>query len=217
MRLSIFLTLFVSVVFSQFLMAESELPSCFHISSDQDGDGFGYENAASCVVDDSTRSIAEPGLCVDENADGYGWNGVESCPVEVVSNPDCEDTLPVGDGWGWDGIAPCRVVPQRLVAISELEIIKSHLRHVEEITLKEAAFYCPDTDETFTLKINSVLERYVGQGFVEAGMWSTGLYDRDNIVHVGFSRIDRYHFIIQEEGVQLKRYFGDVLCTWFAE
>ena len=70
--------------------AESR-PDCISAASDADGDGFGWENDATCLV------VAESGQC--ENRGGYpwGWNPVAlaSCRLDepVVA---CTDTD--GDG-----------------------------------------------------------------------------------------------------------------------
>jgi len=193
------------------LFAQSELPSCFHSASDQDGDGFGYENSMSCVVDETTRSVFEPNLCIDENGDGYGWDGLKTCVVEVAVNPDCEDTDPVGDGWGWNGSQSCTVVAQVPDAISELELLKDRLIDVDDRD-KSAVFYCPSTDETVRLNIYSTAYFYIGEDYIGDGMWSTGLYDKDNIVWVKFNG-RRRAFGFQEQGI----IFGSVRCDWLSD
>jgi len=81
------------------LVANDQLPVCFHAASDQDGDGFGFEDGSSCLVDQTTRDLTEPNVCIDEDGDGYGWDGVDTCRVDIVPIAGCEDTDPVGDGW----------------------------------------------------------------------------------------------------------------------
>ena len=38
----------------------ADFPSCTQILSYQDGDGFGYENSQTCVVDDTTSFVPVP-------------------------------------------------------------------------------------------------------------------------------------------------------------
>lgn len=199
--------------------ASTSLPTCFHILSDQDGDGFGYENSTSCIVDDSTRSLAEPNLCIDDNADGYGWNGIETCLVEIPINPNCEDTEPTGDGWGWNGSESCRVVPLPTETISELEIIKSRLVDIPSRTGfgRIAAFYCASTDETVFLKISGFMEYFIGEESITEGTWTTGLYDKDNSILIQFASQDVFPFPFSRilfDGDEVL--FGNTLasCTW---
>ena len=69
---------------------------------DEDGDGWGWDGAASCRI---PGFVPAAGACVDNDGDGYGWNGVASCIVTEPSACVDED----GDGWGWDGSASCRI------------------------------------------------------------------------------------------------------------
>lgn len=87
---------------------------CQFASSDPDGDGWGWENDASCKVDAGSGGEEQPGgLCIDTDGDGWGWNGVASCvpgeepEIPVVEGPACIDED--GDGYGWDGTATCLV------------------------------------------------------------------------------------------------------------
>ena len=59
-------------------------------NADPDGDGFGWENNASCVVPGSTAEI-----------------DVADAPDPFCSN---EDADPDGDGWGWENNASCIAV-----------------------------------------------------------------------------------------------------------
>ena len=43
----------------------ADFPSCTQILSDQDGDGFGYENSQTCVVDDTTSFVTVSDPCID--------------------------------------------------------------------------------------------------------------------------------------------------------
>ncbi len=96
---------------------------------DSDGDGWGWNGVASCLVssDQGAEQGAEQGvsggssagICVDSDGDGWGWNGTGSCrlgdtgtdssggSVDGSGNTDCIDSD--GDGWGWNGQSSCRV------------------------------------------------------------------------------------------------------------
>lgn len=219
MRMFYLVVLITLVPFTQ-SMANTSLAACFHVASDQDGDGFGFENSTSCIVDDSTRPLTEPNVCIDDNADGYGWNGVETCLVEIPDNPDCEDTSPIGDGWGWNGSESCRVVPLPTEQLSELEIIKSRLVDIPSRTGfgKIAAFYCPSTDETVYLKINGFIEYLSAGETISEGTWTTGAFDKDQSVLVQYANQEFFSFpysrIVFDGNDVL---FGNVQtkCTWF--
>lgn len=190
----------------------AEFPSCVQISSDLDGDGFGYENSQTCVVDDSTSFVAVPGPCIDDNADGFGWNGVATCEVEVVENPECVDTTPIGDGWGWNGRTSCRVVPRDEFPEPELEVLKDNLLDVvPQGTQHHTVIFCPAAAESYTLRIDGRLDYFIGTDFQAAGMWSTGMFDRDQTLHIflqnGFSSME----ILDSETV---RFQGEV-CFFF--
>lgn len=164
------------------IFANPDLPSCSQISADEDGDGYGYENGRSCIIDTTTSLVPIAGECVDDNADGWGWNGIESCEVAVTVNTECEDTDPKGDGWGWNGSSSCRVVPATTPAYNELDHLKSLLVTVTNKNQKLIGMYCSDTDETFYLLINGWAEHYIGTALEATGMWTTGLYDEDGIM-----------------------------------
>ena len=70
---------------------------------DPDGDGWGWDGAKSCRVDNTTT----PDTCIDPDGDGWGWDGTKSCRVDTTTTDTCID--PDGDGWGWDGTGSCRV------------------------------------------------------------------------------------------------------------
>lgn len=59
--------------------AYSSLPACSNDSYDPDGDGYGWENNATCVI----ASGPQPSACIDNDGDGWGWDGVESCRVDA--------------------------------------------------------------------------------------------------------------------------------------
>ena len=164
------------------ILAQSQLPSCSQISLDVDGDGFGFENDMTCVVDSSTSLSPVAGECVDDNADGWGWNGVESCVVPIATNDDCMDTDPIGDGWGWNGTDSCRVVPAAAEKYTEIGHLKSLLTAVPNRLQKVVGMFCPNTDETFYLGLNGRAEHYIGSQLQGRGMWSTGIFDEDGIM-----------------------------------
>ena len=123
------------------------LPACQSATSDSDGDGYGWENNASCLV--TTTSASQPGpipsnsgqtnsgqtssglpACVsassDPDGDGFGWENNASCLVGGSSSPvvptpanntpssgpaACvsRDSDPDGDGYGWENNATCLV------------------------------------------------------------------------------------------------------------
>jgi len=60
-------------------------PNCSSSSSDPDGDGYGWENNATCIV--ATTSTSPE--CVDPDGDGYGWDGTQTC---LVSNSEGTDS-----------------------------------------------------------------------------------------------------------------------------
>lgn len=86
---------------------------------DTDGDGYGWNSRATCLVDSSNDSSLDDSAidnpaCIDSDGDGYGWNGSATCLIEAAnpetdnsSSSECIDTD--GDGWGWDGSASCLV------------------------------------------------------------------------------------------------------------
>ena len=113
----------------------SALPSCASSASDPDGDGYGWENNATCLVDSratptpSTPSTpSTPGLPVcqsaasDPDGDGFGWEQNASCRISTTATPNtgstntggtifCESAAsdPDGDGWGWENDRSCVV------------------------------------------------------------------------------------------------------------
>lgn len=80
----------------------NNLPTCTAVDSDTDGDGYGWENNASC------RVVKPEGACEDRGDYPWGWNPVAltSCRLDTAV---CVDTVPLNDGWGWNGFSSCRV------------------------------------------------------------------------------------------------------------
>jgi hypothetical protein len=72
-------------------------PSCQLAASDPDGDGYGWENNATCIIDSST----DTGSTSTDNP-GSGAGGLAAC-IDASSDPD-------GDGYGWENGTSCRVV-----------------------------------------------------------------------------------------------------------
>lgn len=83
---------------------------CTSQGLDADGDGFGWQNNASCVVAGS-KADTHP-TCAssasDPDGDGYGWENEKSCIVVVhcaSANSDAD-----GDGFGWENERSCIVL-----------------------------------------------------------------------------------------------------------
>jgi len=85
---------------------------------DSDGDGWGWNGVASCLVDSAdqapTQAPTGDASCIDNDGDGWGWNGTSSC-LAGSSGPVTQDddtSLCIdsdGDGWGWNGQSSCQV------------------------------------------------------------------------------------------------------------
>ena len=75
--------------------APNGYPYCANgAASDPDGDGWGWENDASCVVHGGRADTGPSG--------GIAVNGYPYCANGADSDPD-------GDGWGWENDASCVV------------------------------------------------------------------------------------------------------------
>ena len=88
-------------------------PTCSSAAVDPDGDGWGWENGQSCVVDNgSAGGYPEcSSSAVDPDGDGWGWENGQSCVVVVnecswygTTYPLCDNT---SSGWGWENNATC--------------------------------------------------------------------------------------------------------------
>ncbi|MFW7379443.1 MAG: glycosyl hydrolase [Oligoflexus sp.] len=94
--------------------ASDETPNCASPESDDDGDGWGWENSKSCRVVGSLPEVPEcQNADSDPDGDGWGWENSKSCRV-VSSLPkvlECQnaDSDPDGDGWGWENNQSCQV------------------------------------------------------------------------------------------------------------
>ena len=114
-------------------------PQCVSADSDPDGDGFGWENDQTCIVNNSapvsndlpSNDSPSNGLPVclsassDPDGDGFGWENEQSCIVSAGSGSDSgagsadndsdtnycvsADSDSDGDGWGWEMDRSCRV------------------------------------------------------------------------------------------------------------
>lgn len=143
--------------------AQRTYPSCTNAIFDEDGDGYGWENSQSCVVDDTTSSTNNTTVnnstttttasqsrypsCTTTNADsdgdGWGYENGASCQVTVSTqsgisgatgtttttttttttssnsrHPDCSsDAVDTdNDGWGYENNASCIVIPATAAA-----------------------------------------------------------------------------------------------------
>lgn len=184
-------------------------PVCQSISSDSDGDGYGWENRNTCVVTEATGSEPRSEACVDDDNDGWGWDGTRVCRVDVM----CYDVAPIGDGWGWDGANSCEIAAYD-AQFSELGMLKSQGRLVilfgSEIPAATAV--CANT--VYRLYSNGRVETFRNGGKASAGQWSTGFEDSDGIIHLGNSVSGRW-LLLTRNSVTLHLYSQqDVECFW---
>jgi len=108
-----------------------ERPVCSSASSDSDGDGFGWENNATCLVSRVTPASAQADsrpVCEtsasDPDGDGFGWENNSTCLVAETtfseptsaSTTSAPDNRPVctnadsdtdGDGFGFENNTTC--------------------------------------------------------------------------------------------------------------
>ena len=90
--------------------AANGMAYCSNQGVDADGDGFGWQNNASCVVAGS-KADTHP-TCAssasDPDGDGYGWENEKSCIVVVHCASAASDAD--GDGFGWENERSCIVL-----------------------------------------------------------------------------------------------------------
>jgi len=90
--------------------AANGMAYCSSKDMDADGDGFGWQNEASCVVQGS-KADTHP-TCAssssDPDGDGYGWENEKSCIVVVHCQSGASDAD--GDGFGWENNRSCIVL-----------------------------------------------------------------------------------------------------------
>ncbi len=103
------------------VQAQTAKPICQNVN-DPDGDGWGWENNASCRMPANTSGVTNTvtsntnsndltlstllGQCITELASQDSNN---TTATTTASSSNCVDTAPVGDGWGWNGSTSCRV------------------------------------------------------------------------------------------------------------
>ena len=115
--------------------ALTSVPVCVSASSDDDRDGWGWENQATCLVDENSsgnfsRTRDDRPACQssasDPDGDGWGWENNQTCDASGSDNnnnnnnnnnsnnnsgkPICQSNSdPDGDGYGWENNASCIV------------------------------------------------------------------------------------------------------------
>ena len=92
--------------------AANGMAYCNGSGLDADGDGFGWQNNASCVVVGS-KADTHPNCASsasDPDGDGYGWENERSCIVVVHCQSAGSDAD--GDGFGWENDRSCIVLKQ---------------------------------------------------------------------------------------------------------
>jgi|GEM_PF-1257743 len=111
----------------------SQIPICVNASSDDDNDGWGWENEQSCIVIEpdpastpqtTIKQTSQPTCSPetkDEDGDGFGWENDQPCILltpEALTQSRTDDKIPVctstdadddGDGWGWENGQSCIV------------------------------------------------------------------------------------------------------------
>lgn len=105
-------SLFCVAVFS-LTAGQSIAAVCADVNSDPDGDGWGWENGASCEVSAvAYQSCNSPGS--DPDGDGWGWESGATCLAgteSLFSVPYCSTAVPDFDldGWGMENGNSCLV------------------------------------------------------------------------------------------------------------
>lgn len=104
------------------VLGNNNFPSCVSDASDPDGDGYGYENSQSCVVNEETTNSSAAGAqgnCDYSDAaryDGWGYDAVTGQSCEPLQQDVQSDRFPLcsssasdtdGDGYGWENGASC--------------------------------------------------------------------------------------------------------------
>ncbi|MEM7257517.1 MAG: sialate O-acetylesterase [Pseudomonadota bacterium] len=126
----------------------AQQPVCQSLDSDPDGDGWGWENNATCVVEgsvaDNSGTASLTTYCEyaasDMDGDGWGWENGASCQIGEASSTETpvteqadyeplfnasgkllcqfESSDPDNDGYGWENNSSC-VVPGAAADIAE--------------------------------------------------------------------------------------------------
>ncbi|OED39602.1 hypothetical protein AB833_14475 [Chromatiales bacterium (ex Bugula neritina AB1)] len=85
-------------------------PACTSAITDQDGDGWGYENNQSCQFVQGHPPCSSTAII---NGDWGYENGI-SCKVPSANKPDCTGAaIKTAEGWGWENNRSCRWVEIR--------------------------------------------------------------------------------------------------------
>lgn len=127
-------------------------PACQSANSDPDGDGFGWENNASCIVSTSGNSSASGSgktQCTDPNSDpdgdGYGWENNASCVVATgggsasgssgSGKTECTDpnSDPDGDGFGWENNQSCVVTGEATTPSNSPYVYRENSPYAEKM------------------------------------------------------------------------------------
>lgn len=137
--------------------ASGAAPLCAMPESDIDNDGWGWENATSCIVAGGVADPAvNPGqihptcssMLSDDDGDGWGWENNQSCRVRInyvppafcaTLNSDSD-----GDGWGWENGDSCIVrMPNH---ITDLILITGQSNTLGAATSVDPALDTPSTN-----------------------------------------------------------------------
>lgn len=127
--------------------AFSALPDCQFETSDPDGDGFGWENQASCRVRQMAMATVRP-VCTgndsDPDNDGFGWENRATCLTTTSTTPEertclLDNSDSDGDGFGWENNKSCIVANQSSATPSQDNTAFTHPRC-------ESAISDPDGD-----------------------------------------------------------------------
>ncbi len=148
--ITLVLGLALSALTSQTLSANTVY--CESAASDPDGDGWGWENAASCIVKNGNADNTSPThpICTsslsDPDGDGWGWENNQSClikKIKQVVTPHCDqlDSDPDGDGWGWENNESCIV--HQPSDITDLILITGQSNTLGAETLTDPALDAP--------------------------------------------------------------------------
>ena len=202
------LTALLCSLFSVTTIQAQARPVCQSASSDSDGDGYGWENRAPCIVTEQTSAEPAAAICLDDDGVGWGWDGLTVCRVDVM----CYDTAPIGDGWGWNGSASCENAAFA-APFSELATLKSQSNPeiLFNVEIPAATAVCGSTE--YRLYADGTAESSGnGQG-TSRGRWSTGFEDSDGLIHL--SRVSASWLILTNNSVSSRvRGQQNIACSW---
>ncbi len=106
-------------------------PVCLLANSDSDGDGYGWENHATCLVIGSTNSVGIP-QSVAPNAR----------PICARNDSDSD-----GDGFGWENHATCLVANNPITATTPVTTLPANAGNEDNDAIQDAATVAADTAE----------------------------------------------------------------------